>query len=479
MLAFLPGADGPDVPILRLYLSCQSETGRIHLQHARIQRHTGPEGPFYQRLTAELAGSRLRRIQQVRGDRMVLLEFAAEAGRRALLLELTGRSANLVLLGKGDEVLELLVPAPKKKQHPRLVVGQAWQAPLGQAGTEELPTIQEAFPEPEEPPLAVQRGHPLRAPLSHRVECTLAPLAEADTADLLRRDLVRRLERRLQRTERALSGLARRTEAAAGAERVRQDGELLKAAQAQLSRGAESVDLPDYFDPETPTRTITLDPKLSPGENAEKLFARYKKLLRSAEGIEEERGRHESKLTSLENLLERLRQGVEDPEELEREAREGSLLEERQQADERKRRAPAPRLPYKTFTACRGSEVRVGRAARDNDQLTFRHAKGNDIWLHTADAPGSHVILRTSGKGDPDAEEVLDAATLAVHFSPLSEASRADVHVARVKEVKKPRGAKPGLVTLSGGKTLRVRMQPERLQRLLAREDPPAATPGR
>ena len=173
-----------------------------------------------------------------------------------------------------------------------------------------------------------------------------------------------------------------------------------------------------------------------------------------------------------------MRRGEEAPDELEREALEGGLLEERQEADERKRTAPPTRLPYKTFTACRGSEVRVGRAARDNDHLTFRHANGNDLWLHTADAPGSHVVLRLPGKEDPDAEEVLDAATLAVHFSPLSEASRADVHVARVKEVKKPRGAKPGLVTLSGGKTLHVRMQPERLERLLSREDPPTAPPG-
>jgi len=478
VLAFLPGPDGPDAPILRVYLSCQPETGRLHLQHARIQRHSGPEGPFYQRLTAELTGARLRRVQQVQGDRIVLFEFAAEAGRRALILELTGRHANLVLLGKGDEVLDVLVPAPKKKQHPRLLVGEPWQAPPGRAGTEEAPSIAEAFPEPDEPAVSVQRGHAHRAPLSFRVECALAPQAEADAADLLRRDLVRRLERRLGRTQRALTGLARRAEAALGAERARQDGELLKAAQGEIPRGLGSVELPDYFDPETAPRTITLDPKLSAGENAEAYFARYKKLLRSAEGLDEERARHESKTSALEALLERLHRGEEAPEELEREALEGGLLEERQEADERKRKTPAKRLPYKTFTACRGSEVRVGRAARDNDQLTFRHANGNDLWLHTADAPGSHVVLRLPGKEDPDAEEVLDAATLAVHFSPLSEASRADVHVARVKEVKKPRGAKPGLVTLSGGKTLHVRMQPERIERLLSRENPPTAPPG-
>jgi len=276
----------------------------------------------------------------------------------------------------------------------------------------------------------------------------------------------------------ALKGLNKREEAAAGAERVRQDGELLKAAQGEVPRGADSVELVDYFDEEARPRVISLDPKLSAGENAEKHFTRYKKLLRSIDGMAEERARQEEKAAALSDLIQRLEAGEEDPSELEHEAVRGGLLEVRQEGDERKRKAPAKRLPYKVFTAARGSEVRVGRSARDNDALTFRHAKGNDLWLHTADAPGSHVVLCTQGKGTPDSEEILDAATLAVHFSPLREASRADVHTARVKEVKKPRGAKPGLVTLSGGKTLHVRMQPDRLERLLSREGPASSAPG-
>ncbi|MCH2107106.1 MAG: NFACT family protein [Planctomycetes bacterium] len=478
VLALVPGSSGPDVPILRVYLSCQPETGRLHLQHDRLQRHTGPEGPFYQRLSAELTGAELRRVQQVRGDRLVLFEFQAEAGRRALLLELTGRHANMVLLGKGDEVLDVLVPAPKKRQHTRLVIGQAWSPPPGRPGDEEAASLEAEFPLPDELPLSVQRGHEHRAPLSYRVEHALGPRAAALEADTLRRDILRRLERRLSRTSSALKGLNKREEAAAGAERVRQDGELLKAAQGEVPRGAESVELVDYFDEAARPRVISLDPKLSAGENAEKYFTRYKKLLRSSDGIAEERARHEEKAAALSDLIQRLEAGEEDPSELEEEAVRGGLLEVRQEGDERKRKAPAKRLPYKVFTAARGSEVRVGRSARDNDALTFRHAKGNDLWLHTADAPGSHVVLCTQGKGSPDPEELLDAATLAVHFSPLREATRADVHTARVKEVKKPRGAKPGLVTLSGGKTLHVRMQPDRLGRLLSREGPAPSPPG-
>ena len=143
--------------------------------------------------------------------------------------------------------------------------------------------------------------------------------------------------------------------------------------------------------------------------------------------------------------------------------------------------APArvePRLPYLRFQALRGSEIRVGRSARENDQLTFREARGNDLWLHTADAPGSHVVLRLEKGTEPDDEETLDAAHLAVHFSPLRGVPRADVHVARRKEVHKPRTAPAGLETLSGGKTVRLRLEPERLARLLATRARPGVVTG-
>lgn len=147
------------------------------------------------------------------------------------------------------------------------------------------------------------------------------------------------------------------------------------------------------------------------------------------------------------------------------------LLEPRQQGDVRKRKAPAPRKPYRVFRGCKGSEIRVGRTARDNDTLTIRLARGSDYWLHTADCPGSHVILCTPRGQEPDPEEVLDAAHLAVHFSPVRGTDRAPVHVAARKHVHKPKGAKPGLVTLSGGRILQVRVQQSRLDALL-RGDP-------
>jgi predicted ribosome quality control (RQC) complex YloA/Tae2 family protein len=270
-------------------------------------------------------------------------------------------------------------------------------------------------------------------------------------------------------------GLEQRLEAAAGAERVKQDGELLKANLGRIGRGDKFIELEDWFCEPTSMRRVALDPKRSPQENLAAIFERFHKLERSATDVQHEltlaRAKHDLarvRLAALAQLLERLAAADSDPDAIEASAIEDGWLEAAQVADPRKRKEPAPRKPYREYKALHGAEILVGRSAADNDELTLRVARGNDVWLHTRDAPGSHVVLRLERGAEPDPEELLDAATLAVHFSPLCEAQKAAVHVARRKHVHKPRGAKPGLVALSGGKTLEVRMQPERLRRLLS-----------
>jgi len=223
----------------------------------------------------------------------------------------------------------------------------------------------------------------------------------------------------------------------------------------------------DWFSEGAPERRIALDPKLDGAANLERLFTRAKKLERAQASLERERELAGERIAGLEALLARVPD--ESPELVEREAMDAGLLD-RPQPPPKQRSAPAARLPYKRFLATSGAEIWVGRSARDNDELSMRLSRGNDVWLHTADAPGSHVVLRTEKGVDPSEEDVQDAAQLAVHFSPLRGARRTDVHVARCKEVHKPRGAKPGLVTLSGGRTRHVRLDEQRLRRLLSPE---------
>jgi predicted ribosome quality control (RQC) complex YloA/Tae2 family protein len=112
-------------------------------------------------------------------------------------------------------------------------------------------------------------------------------------------------------------------------------------------------------------------------------------------------------------------------------------------------------------------EVWVGRTDAANDYLTTRLARGADLFFHLDGAPGSHVILRTEGRSDPPSEAVLDACELAVQFSKQRNASRADVHIVPIKNVRKPKGAKPGLVVVHGGRSLHLRRNAARLERIL------------
>ncbi len=522
LLIFEPGQGGPGAsdedpgPPPRLRLSADPSSPRLHLQHTRVPGHDGPAGPFYLLLEEHLAGATLASISQVRGDRIVLLEFRDTplGGRRALLAELTGRGANIFLLGPGDRLESSLAPLPSPppdstRRQRLLSPGQPWTPPTAPpppsgAGTQSLAqALAEDLPgPPEEPPSG--RGAPRTpAPLSWLVELVLGTQAQTEHSEQLSAATRRRLDRRLRRTRSRLQGLARRSAAAAGAERARQDGDLLQANLHRLRRGLTQIvvddlyaaiantDAPDAIDTPVldgpgdsdalgssdvpadsnaaaPQRTLELDGRLSPQQNVERYYKRHAKLQRDGRTVQEERQRLEATAAALEEYLRRLAEDENcDAAALDQEAVAAGLLDAPQEADPRRRQAPKARLPYRTYRAGGGSEIRVGRSARDNDTLTLRHCRGNDLWLHTADAPGSHVVLVGQRGCAADAEEILDAAHLAIHFSPLAGARKADVHVAQRKYVHKPRRAKPGLVTLSGGKLLQVRVEEGRLERLL------------
>lgn len=459
---------------VRLRLSSDPSAPRLHLQRARQERPTGPLGPFFRRLEQDLTGSELQGLEQLGLDRAVALRFGdtPSGERRTLVLELYGPRANLVLCGPGERVLDVLAPYPSAKR-PRLVPGEPWSPPGGPPRSAPAGPGRLAAALGPAPGVLDDLAPDPRAPLSWLVETRLGGQAVEVERARTASDLRERLRRKLARAQSLTAGLELRAAAAGQAERVRDDGELVKLALPRLARGMASIEVDDVFS-DGVKRVLALDPRRTPRENVELYFERYRKLVRAEASVHQELELARGKARDLAALLEELERTESDPQELEARALASGLLDPRQEGDARKRRPPEARKPYRTFQGTRGSEIRVGRSARDNDELTFKHSRGNDLWLHTADAPGSHVVLRLANAPEPDPEDLLDAAHLAVHFSPLRGAARAQVHIARRKEVHKPRGAKPGLVTLSGGRVLGLRLQPERLQRLLQSTRGPA-----
>jgi len=452
----------PGGEVRRLRFSADPLASRFHLQIDPVERHRGPVGPFYRRARERLEGQAVLGLEQIEGDRIVRLVVGeGTAASASVVLELTGRNANLLLLDRDGTLLEILVvPPPGSAAAERLAPGQVHERPPGRGGGSSSPRLEDHLPAP--PP---RKGLAARAPLSWRVEARLGKDARERREQESRREFEQRVERRWVATQNLLRGLEERELVVREADRVRRDGELILAHRARLRRGLTEVTLSDSDDSGETERRIELDPRLSPQENAERLFARYKKLRRTAERLPEERALAQAQEEHLRSLLERARSADTDLALLEKEAIAAGLLRPKQEP--RGSKKIGMRLPYIRFRGARGSEIRVGRNAKDNDALTFRFSHGNDLWFHAADSSGSHVVLTLPKGRDPDPEEILDSAHLAIHFSPLRGARKADVHVAPCKNVKKPRRTAAGLVNVSGGKIRSIRIEPARLSRLL------------
>jgi predicted ribosome quality control (RQC) complex YloA/Tae2 family protein len=130
-------------------------------------------------------------------------------------------------------------------------------------------------------------------------------------------------------------------------------------------------------------------------------------------------------------------------------------------------RRPGPRRPYHRYTSTTGRPILVGRSGKDNHALTFQVARGSDLWLHTRDAPGAHVVVPLDKNEECDPQTLMDAAMLAAHGSPLKNDTRVEVTYTLAKNVHPIKGAPPGLVSVARGKTILVRVEPDRLRKLL------------
>jgi predicted ribosome quality control (RQC) complex YloA/Tae2 family protein len=214
----------------------------------------------------------------------------------------------------------------------------------------------------------------------------------------------------------------------------------------EVPKGASSVTLPDDFADGAPLE-IALDPSLSARDNAARFYKEHKRMSRALAGIER-------RIADAEAKLDKLARGDFVP------SPRASKAAGKKHRDERP-------PPFREFRSSTGAAILVGRGADRNDELTFKVAKGNDLWLHARDVPGAHVVVPLSGR-PVDEATLLDAATLAAHHSNSRGEAQVDIVYVLRKFVRKPPKSAPGSVTHSAGKTIRVRLEPKRLERLLA-----------
>jgi predicted ribosome quality control (RQC) complex YloA/Tae2 family protein len=203
--------------------------------------------------------------------------------------------------------------------------------------------------------------------------------------------------------------------------------------------------------------TLELDPTCSPQANADALYERARRVERARARIPGLVRDAEARAATLDGLLARARSGEATGDEL-------------QAALPRRERGSGPAegsaLPYRSYRSSGGLEIRVGRGARCNDDLTFRNAAPGDVWLHARDAAGAHVILRWEKSGSPPGRDLEEAASLAALHSKARTSGLVPVDWTLRKHVRKPRGSPPGTVVPDRVKTVMVRPDPTLLERL-------------
>src|SRR5262249_38269736 len=276
-------------------------------------------------------------------------------------------------------------------------------------------------------------------------------------------------ERALQRTQKQIDGLRTQLRESARSDELRAEADLMLAYAHTVLRGAASMTVPDPFSGEP--RCIGLDPARPVAAQAQ---ARYDRARRRQEGVQiaqEGLQRAEAGLASLQPVRDRLA-GPLEPGELD--ALHAALQE--LGALPKSKPAAVPPKPdrrvqgenLRRFVSAEGYQLLVGRDNEQNDRLTLRIANGNDLWLHVGGGrPGSHRVVPLPKGKTASLETLLDAGTLAVHFSKARGERLIDVVYTLCKHVRKPKGLPAGTVLPSHTRTIAVRAEPERLRRLL------------
>jgi predicted ribosome quality control (RQC) complex YloA/Tae2 family protein len=244
----------------------------------------------------------------------------------------------------------------------------------------------------------------------------------------------------------------------AGAYKLR--GELITANIHMIKVGAAEASLTDYTsvseeNPQGNQLRVTLDPKLTPSQNAQRYFKRYHKEKNALAYKLEQLKTADEELAFLESTQMFLENADSDVQidELRDELSAFGYIKPQKHGNRR----PSTRPAFLEYKSSSGRKIYVGRNNRENDELTLKKAQPNDTWLHTKDIPGSHVIL--SGAEPPDSQSLWEAACLAAYYSKGRQSENVPVDYTQVKHVKKPSGAKPGMVIFTNNKTLYVTPQ--------------------
>ena len=499
----------------RLLLSAHPVFGRIQLTQTTFENPAQPS-TFIMVLRKYLQGALIESIEQVENDRIVEITVSNknEIGdhiQATLIIEIMGKHSNILLVDKSShKILEVIKHVGfSQNSYRTLLPGSTYIAPpsteslnpftikdeklfeilqtqettaknlqsffqgLGRDTANELEnilvsdklsTFRNFFSQETKPcltetsfspvPFTNQVGEPFTS-LSDLLDTYYKDKAERDRVKQQASELIRRVENELQKNRHKLKKQEKELLATDNAEEFRQKGELLTTFLHQVPNDQDQVILDNYYTNQP--ITIALDKALTPSQNAQRYFKRYQKLKEAVKYLTDLIEETKATILYLESVETVLNQaGLEEIAEIREELIQTGFIRRRQREKIQKRKKPEQYLASDGKTI-----IYVGRNNLQNEELTFKMARKEELWFHAKDIPGSHVVI--SGNLEPSDEVKTDAAELAAYFSQGRLSNLVQVDMIEVKKLNKPTGGKPGFVTYTGQKTLRVTPDPEKI----------------
>lgn len=428
-----------------LFISVEPLAPRIHLIKRRLkdlEKQSHNPTAFTLFLRKRLANAILTKITKDENERILRFFFDAHdeiEGLKTytLVVQITGRSSNLFLLDANDFVLDSIRENQGEGQ---------------ETATRFAPPVREGEKGRKREGEIFQKGdyETLSESLDAHYFAVEAERGFQEKAKSARAKFKQEISKREKLRKKLLEDLENHGDA----ERWKRFGDLLLANLATAIREGNRVLVVDYFDENVPTIEIEVNENSSLTEAAEKFFKRYTKARNAAVEIEKRLGILDAEISDLKEKQFELEQAIS-----ERDADFlANIIGEKQENKTSKSRDKSEDgfTGARRYRSSDGFEVLVGKAAKDNDYLTFRIAKSLDLWLHAADYAGSHVIVRNPNRTEIPPKTLIEAAELAAFFSQAKNHPKAAVHYTERKFVHKPKGAAAGLVSLSSFKTILV-----------------------
>lgn len=498
----------------KLLLSAHPVFGRLQITKTDFQNPQTPN-TFTMIMRKYLQGAVIENITQIENDRVLEIAFSNknEIGdniKVTLVVEIMGKHSNIILIDKAEskiiesikhigfsqnsyrtilpgstyiappktdaknpftvsdeklfEILQTEDLAPRHLQKLFQGLGRDTAENLAaQLSDDKLKQFRAFFARPVQPNMTdksfaavpFDKSGQTFDSLSELLDVFYQDKAERDRVNQQSSDLIHRVQTELDKNIKKLAKQEKELAATENAEEFRQKGELLTTYLSMVPNNQDQVELDNYYTNEK--ITIALDKSLTPNQNAQRYFKKYQKLKEAVKhltGLIEETKHTITYLESVETALNHA--SISDIEDIREELVETGFVKRRTRDKRHKRKKPEQYLASDGKTI-----IMVGRNNLQNDELTFKMAKKGELWFHAKDIPGSHVLIKDNL--NPSDEVKTDAAELAAYYSKARLSNLIQVDMIEAKKLNKPTGAKPGFVTYTGQKTLRVTPTEEKI----------------